>query len=170
MATHKRVTVYIDRTFHERTSKAWLRQVARAVLSHEVPDSEVELSLVITGDQEVQQLNREYRGIDDTTDVLSFPFTAGQHEKETNEFVSPPDGILHLGEVLLSYPQAVKQAREEKHSVEYEMAVLVVHGILHLLGYDHVGREARHMKAREKTILGSLSGGRRRASLTNRKK
>jgi probable rRNA maturation factor len=76
--------------------------------------------------------------------------------KET--FVTPPDNIKHLGEVVISYPQALKQAREAKHPVKKEVAVLLIHGILHLLGYDHEkSRDEKRMKPRETAIL-SLIG------------
>ena len=70
-----------------------------------------------------------------------------------------PDGILHLGEVIISYPQAVTQAEEHQHSVKREIAVLIIHGILHLLGYEHDKPELRQqMIAREKEILSYIEG------------
>lgn len=156
MATQKVISIHIDKTFHGLVNTALIKRVAQAALNHETSDSEVELSLVITGDRKVRQLNRDYRGIDAPTDVLSFALAAGQLDRARIGFVAPPDGILHLGEVVISFPQAEKQAREESHSVEYELSILEIHGVLHLLGYDHKGRGAKRMKTKEKIILDSL--------------
>jgi probable rRNA maturation factor len=74
-------------------------------------------------------------------------------------FVTAPDGIAHLGEVIISYPQAVKQAGEHRHSVKRELAILIIHGVLHLLRYDHDTLEPkRKMSAREAAILNSVKG------------
>ncbi|MEK7281399.1 MAG: rRNA maturation RNase YbeY, partial [Chloroflexota bacterium] len=84
-------------------------------------------------------------------------------EETGGEFVSPPDDILHLGEVVISYPTAVRQASEHYHSVQQELVILIVHGILHLLGYDHMlPGQAKKMQAREKDILEHLKELRRR--------
>ena len=72
-------------------------------------------------------------------------------------FISPPDGTLRIGEVIISYPQAKKQAREHGHKVKKEVAILIIHGVLHLLGYDHdTTTHKRVMRKREKHILGGL--------------
>ena len=73
-------------------------------------------------------------------------------------FITPPDGVLHLGEVIVSYPQAVLQAEEYHHPLEQELALLVVHGVLHLLGHEDEEAEAElDMRAEEERILGELS-------------
>jgi probable rRNA maturation factor len=102
----------------------------------------------------VRELNRRYRGIDEPTDVISFALTEEKTEGDSFPFVTPPDGFLHLGEVIISYPQAVRQAEEQHHGIEEEIALLVVHGTLHLLGYEHDEpvRE-QEMRAVEKRIL-----------------
>ncbi len=75
-------------------------------------------------------------------------------------FVAPPDGIEHLGEVIISYPQAVIQAEEHRHSVEREIAILIIHGLLHLLGYEHDKPDLeREMRARETEVLSCIEGG-----------
>jgi len=74
-------------------------------------------------------------------------------------FVQPPDGVLHLGEVIISYPQAVAQAEEHQHSVKREIAILIIHGVLHLLGYEHDKPELkRQMMTREAEILSCIEG------------
>ena len=114
-----------------------------------------EISLVITGEKRIRSLNKKYRKINKITDVLSF----GNEELDNKfeEFVNSPDGIIYLGEVFICYPQAVKQAKKKKHSVKKEITILLIHGILHLLGYDHRGDyENSEMKVLEKKILSAL--------------
>lgn len=119
-------------------------------------DSEVELSLLITGDETVRDLNHRYRGINDTTDVLSFALTEG--DPDIPPFIIPPDGIIHLGEVIISCPQAVMQAKSAGHDIDTEMSLLIVHGILHLLGYDHDKPDREiEMRGLEKKILDDVA-------------
>ncbi len=134
----------------------WLRGIAVQVLAGENTGANAELSLVVTGQDRMRQLNRDYRGRDEPTDVLAF---AAMEETgaELPLFVSPPDGVWHLGEVVVSYPQAVMQAAEHRHPVEREVAILVIHGVLHLLGYEHdVPERELKMKDREAEILGRI--------------
>jgi len=100
----------------------------------------------------VKQLNRDYRGVDEPTDVLAFYMLPQQGADSS--FALPPDGVTRLGEVIISYPQAVAQAREQGHSPERELALLVIHGILHLLSYDHEEpEEESKMRERERELL-----------------
>jgi len=91
------------------------------------------LTIVITDDAELHALNRRFLGIDVPTDVLSFP---------TDE-TDPDSGIRYLGDILISYPRAVAQANAGNHPVRDELRLLVVHGVLHLLGYDHAEPDER---------------------------
>ncbi len=122
-------------------------------------DTEVELSLLITDDATVRDLNKKYRGKDKTTDVLSFALEADKRGGAAAGFVMPPGEMVHLGEVIVSYPQAAEQAAERKRAVEDELALLVVHGVLHLLGYDHdrPARE-REMRSLEQRVLSAVQG------------
>ncbi|GAI01759.1 unnamed protein product, partial [marine sediment metagenome] len=96
---------------------------------------------------------------DEPTDVLAFS-AREEIDAELPPFVQPPDGALHLGEVIISYPQAVTQAKEHRHSVKREIAILIIHGVLHLLGYEHDKPELeRQMKTREQEILSCIEGG-----------
>ena len=134
----------------------WLEGVARQVLVAENTGPAVEMGLVITGQERIQELNRTYRGRDEPTDVLAFANSAGA---DYPPFVTPPDGVRHLGEVIISYPQAVMQAEEHHHPVEQEIALLITHGVLHLLGYDHDEPEPeQRMRARETEILSGIYG------------
>ncbi len=158
------INVLIDEDFEGYLEVSWLQSVAEQVLIAQDADPGVELGLVITNQKRVQQLNRSYLGKDEPTDVLAFsmlpePLATAESEASSH-FVQPPDGVLHLGEVIISYPQAVIQAEEHRHSVKREIAILIIHGVLHLLGYEHDKPELEHqMKTREKEILSCIEGG-----------
>ncbi len=155
------INVLIDEAVEEPPEVGWLRSVAAKVLIAQGVGSDTELGLVITSQEKVQQLNRDYRGKDAATDVLAFAMISGAEEAGPPLFIAPPDGVRHLGEVIISYPQAVLQAREHRHTISKEMAILIIHGILHLLGYDHEKLEPkRQMRAREKAILSHIGAGR----------
>jgi probable rRNA maturation factor len=137
--------------------KNWLERIARRVLEDESIASSAEMGLLITDSKTIQKLNRIYRGQDKPTDVLAFQMTPDMNQEPEGSFVSPPDGIRHLGEVAISYPKAVKQAQEQGHGVTRELALLIVHGILHLLGYDHeLPEEEQKMRDKENEILSLL--------------
>jgi probable rRNA maturation factor len=150
------INILIDEEFAEKIDEVFLKEVAELVLKAETKDADSELGLVITNEETVHQLNRDYRKLDEPTDVLSFYMLPESlsGEEETNPFIQPPDGVMHLGEVIISYPQAVTQADEHSHSVKREIAILVIHGVLHLLGYDHEKPDDElKMRARETDIL-----------------
>lgn len=150
------INVSIDNDIQEHPDSRWLRGVARRVLVEENAGPGAEVGLLITGQDRIHELNRIYRGKDKPTDVLSF----GMQGDGVFPFVEPPDEALHLGEVIISYPQAVIQAQEGGHPVRKEVAILIIHGVLHLLGYDHEkAGERRKMQAREKAILGQIDTG-----------
>ena len=114
-------------------------------------------SYVVQGLGLLQELNLKYLGRDEPTDVIAFPMLAQPPAEELPPFVRPPDGVAHLGEVIISYPQAVIQAEEHRQSVKRELALLIIHGILHLLGYDHEDpTPERRMRAREAEILAGI--------------
>jgi probable rRNA maturation factor len=143
------VAVRIEAPFRGRLDSRALRRLAVRVLRAEGVAPPVEVGLVVTDDETLRDLNRRYLGLDEPTDVLSFG-----HEPSGQPFVTPPDGVRRLGEVILSYPTAERQAEEAGHSVEDEAAHLVVHGLLHLLGYDHANpADERRMRAREDALL-----------------
>ena len=157
------INVLIEEGFEGYLEVSWLQSVAEQVLITQDASSKVELGLVITGQERVQQLNRSYLGKDEPTDVLAFSMLpellATEESEASSPFVQPPDGVLHLGEVIISYPQAVIQAEEHQHSVKREIAILIIHGVLHLLGYEHDKPELeRQMKTREKEILSCIEG------------
>jgi probable rRNA maturation factor len=117
-----------------------------------------EVSIVLCDNARIKELNRDYRGIDESTDVLSFP----QEELGEGEDVilqrSPElDELVVLGDVVISLEKAVEQAQSYGHSFEREVGFLLVHGLLHLLGMDHgTEEEQRHMREKEEQILTKL--------------
>ena len=147
------INVLIDEGLEGCPEVNWLQSVAEQVLVAQNAGSRVELGLVIASQERVRQLNLSYLGKDGPTDVLAFS-AVEEIGADFPSFVMPPDGVLHLGEVIIAYPQAVTQAEEQKHSVKREIAILIIHGILHLLGYEHDKLELKRlMSAREKEIL-----------------
>ncbi len=110
-------------------------------------DASGDLTIVLTDDAQLQALNRQYLGVDAPTDVLSF--ASGEPDPET--------GATYLGDVVLSVPQAQVQAAAAGHPLEAEVQLLVVHGVLHLLGYDHAEPEAKgRMWVAQAAALGRL--------------
>lgn len=98
-------------------------------------NSNAEVSISIIGDRRMRELNRTYRKLDKTTDVLSFPLNDPVYTD--TQFVDPPDNVLRLGDIIVSYPQAVAEATEENTMVDDMIIRLVLHGLDHLLGIHH---------------------------------
>ncbi|GAB4538591.1 MAG: rRNA maturation RNase YbeY [Anaerolineae bacterium] len=143
------VYVQIEEPFLTRVDSEWLKNVAEITLENE-GYSNGELALLVTGLETVRALNKTYLGIDAPTDVLAFG-------GESPDFVTAPMASPYLGDVVIAYPQARQQALAAGHPVEAELALLVVHGVLHLLGYDHANPEDRAlMWARQGAILARL--------------
>ncbi len=143
-----RVAFVVDPPYRARVRTRSLAALVRRTLASEGAPPPLVLSVAITNDATVRKLNRRYRGEDAPTDVLSF----GLDSRE--RFVSAA-GAPQLGDVVISYPTAQRQARTAGHSLDNELAHLLVHGVLHLLGYDHeTPREATAMRAREEALLG----------------
>jgi probable rRNA maturation factor len=125
-----------------------LEHAASAALVHQSVTGD--LSIVLTDDAQLQQLNHDYLGVDAPTDVLSFP--ASETDPESN--------ITYLGDILISVPRAHQQAVAAGHPLESEVQLLVVHGVLHLLGHDHARQaEKSRMWAAQTAILESIGLG-----------
>jgi len=120
-----------------------LRKLATRILQS-IGEREALLSLEIVGDVRMRRLNRTFRHRDKTTDVLAFA---------TREGPGPPSALL--GDVVISLPQAIRQARRHQRGIDHEVVVLLIHGMLHLCGYDHERSEteARRMARRERAVL-----------------
>lgn len=128
------------------------KQIERLLLALGLPDAE--LSVLFAGDRAMRALNNRYRGKDRVTDVLSFSFREGAH---------PSIQPHHLGDIVIAVPEAVRQARRAGHSVEREIELLLVHGLLHLAGYDHEKglSETNRMRNKERTLHRLLAARRR---------
>jgi probable rRNA maturation factor len=132
-------------------SDSWLKRLTTLTVKKvkgAVFENKAELSMVLTGDAEVKKLNRIYRGKNKTTDVLSFPLLEGK------TFPVGQRKTIALGDVVVSVPQTKRQALEAGKPFKAELALLVVHGVLHLLGYDHMRLdEGKKMFALQDSLL-----------------
>ncbi len=141
---------------------ALIRKVIRTALELEGVTLGCEVDVLLTNDEGIHAINREMRGVDAPTDVLSFPefdFVPGNPPTEADEdFCDPATGLLPLGDMVLSMERVKAQALEFGHSGRRELAYLVTHSVLHLLGYDHLdeGPQKRQMRAREDAIMEKL--------------
>ena len=137
--------------------KKLVRDAVVASLDYEGFFNDCQVSVTFTDNEGIREINREYRGIDKETDVLSFPLTAfdGTEEPPTDE----PE--VSLGDIVISVEKAKAQADEFGHSFEREVAFLCVHSMLHLLGYDHVNsdEEDAEMRRRQREILEKMGQG-----------
>lgn len=114
-------------------------------------DARVELSVTFVDDAAIQELNREHRGLDRPTDVLSFP------QLEPGEAPPPPPLPIALGDLVVSVPTARRQAEEYGHGLERELGFLLAHGLLHLLGEDHeTPEQEERMRARQRALLAAV--------------
>ena len=147
--------------------ESWIADVVGLALKAAGAQEGGGVSVVFTGDDVVRELNREHRGLDETTDVLAFSFAHegefyGEPDSRTPVqdmpgFTLPPGQPEPLGEIIVSYPQAVRQADAAGRSVREELAALLVHGALHLLGYDHMEPDDEAaMKALENRVLADV--------------
>jgi probable rRNA maturation factor len=128
-------------------SPVLLEQAAQKVLTELIPEKEIDLSIVIESDETLNQLNLEYLNIDAPTDVLSF---------QMND-LDPETKRIYLGDIIISYPRAQFQAQTAGHPIEAEIQLLVIHGVLHLLGYDHSEEEEKkRMWAIQASLLDKL--------------
>ena len=142
---------------------ALIRKVIRTALAAEGVDFPCEVDVLLTGDDGIHEINREMRQVDRPTDVLSFPeFDLTPGELPGPEDADPGTGLVPLGDMVISMEHVAAQAKEYGHSNRRELAYLVVHSVLHLLGYDHLdeGPQKAQMRAREEAILGELGIGR----------
>jgi len=152
----EQIGIHIEEKFRGMVDGSSVKKITRQVLKTEGVTPPYEVSLVFTDSDTVRQLNRDYRGVDKTTDVLAFYMLP--QKGADSAFALPPDGVTRLGEVIISYSQAAEQAREQGHSTERELALLIIHGILHLLNYDHdKPEEESKMREKEKELLEKCS-------------
>lgn len=123
-----------------------IEKAIESVIKAEELEEDFEVSVSFVTNEEIKELNKEFRNVDSETDVLSFPM-------DDEEF----EGVIILGDIVLSTQRIIEQANDFGHSLEREMAYLTVHSMLHLLGYDHMnGDEKEEMRSREKEIMKEL--------------
>lgn len=135
--------------------EAVMEKIALDSLKYEGFQEECEISISIVDNEEIHQINKQFRGIDRPTDVLSFP----QLTFEEGEIMDRNEnGEVVLGDIIISLERAREQAEEYGHSLKREIAFLTAHSMLHLLGYDHMddGPQKAQMRDREEVILGRL--------------
>jgi probable rRNA maturation factor len=138
------IYIEIDERYGDLISADLLQAAAQKTLQLDQFEELPSLSIKVTGDQEIRELNSAYRGIDKTTDVLSFEA----------EYYDPDLESRYLGDVVISFPQAAGQAQKSGHPVESELQLLIIHGVLHLLGYDHGSEEEKETmwKVQDQTL------------------
>ena len=140
-----------------------IEQTIESALDHENCEYDVYVEVVLTDDEDIHEVNKETRGMDKATDVLSFPncfFDAPgdfSNIEEQEDCFHPDTGELMLGDIMISVDHVFAQAREYGHSVKRELAFLVAHSMLHLMGYDHMEEvERRVMEERQEEILANI--------------
>lgn len=127
------IHILVDEEYWPIVKTTELRKAAKTACSVAGLPADPEYTIVITGDEQTRALNREYRKIDDTTDVLSFPSV----EKD------PDTGKSYLGDIIISHPRASQQAAAAGHSCLVELCLLIIHGTLHLAGQDHAEEDGK---------------------------
>lgn len=141
------VWVQIEDAVQEQVDSAALREAAVETLTYLKVDPDSDLTIVVADDERLHELNRTYRDVDAPTDVLSFP----------DGSLDPETGHRYLGDVLISLPRAQAQADRAGHPTDSELQLLVIHGVLHLLGHDHLAQdEKERMWRAQREILDSL--------------
>ena len=155
---HFIITSDISETVDKRAA-ALIRKVIRTALDAEGMTLPCEVDVLLTDDAGIHAVNLDMRGVDRPTDVLSFPefdLTPGEHPDEMD--ADPGTGLIPLGDMVISMEHVAAQAKEYGHSRQRELAYLVTHSVLHLLGYDHLdeGPQKAQMRQREEAILAEL--------------
>ena len=152
------VTADIPGAANERNC-ALIRKVIRTALAAEGVTAACEVDVLLTDDENIHAINRDMREVDRATDVLSFPeFDLHPGELPTEEDADPGTGLVPLGDMVISMEHVAAQAKEYGHSQRRELAYLVTHSVLHLLGYDHLdeGPQKKQMREREEAVLAEL--------------
>ena len=135
------INVFITTDPRYNVSKDFIKTTIIDALQKHHITGKVEVSVSIVGDRKMHELNRRYRNIDSTTNILTFaledPATRTLHQSPNAGFVAAPDSWLRLGDIVLSFPQIIEDAAEQKTTIEEELSFLIEHGLKHLLGLHH---------------------------------
>ena len=162
------MTIQIDNEYEKDITvdfKKIIHTVAEAALAHENCPYEAEVSVLLTGNEEIAVMNHDFRGIDSPTDVLSFPMSDYESPADFSVFdtddymdsFNPETGELMLGDIVISMDKVYEQAQLYGHSPERELGFLIAHSMLHLMGYDHIDDSERAvMEERQREILDQL--------------
>lgn len=153
--------IYVSRevkNLGHNNSAALIKKAAKMALEAEKIPVPCIISVMLTDDDGIHEVNRDFRGVDNATDVLSFPLNelkAGEFDEESCEH-DLDTGAVMLGDMMISVPRCEAQGEEFGHGYDREIMYLTVHSVLHLLGYDHVdeGEMKAQMRKREKEIMG----------------
>lgn len=152
---------FIQINFNNIEEETNLSKIINQVLEkcyevEKIDTTKIYINIILTNPEVIRQINKEYRNIDKETDVLSFPM----FEKEELEQLLKKQGTIEqdiLGDIIISIPKVIEQAKEYNHSFERELAYMTVHGFYHLMGYDHMEEEEKKvMRAKEENILEQL--------------
>ena len=152
------ITADMEGAADKRTC-ALIRRTIRTALAAEGLTTPCEVDVLLTDDEGIHQINLDMRNVDRPTDVLSFPeFDLKPEELPAAEDADPGTGLIPLGDMVLSMERVAAQAEEYGHSRQRELAYLVTHSVLHLLGYDHLdeGEMKQQMRGREEAIMALL--------------
>ena len=160
MAKRHYIPITADIEGVSERAKALIRRTIRTALALEGVDFPCEIDVSVTDDAGIHEINRDMRSVDAPTDVLSFPaFDLSPGELPDPDDADPGTGLIPLGDMVLSYERVAAQAKEYGHSRSRELAYLVTHSVLHLLGFDHMdeGPEKAMMRLHEERIMAALA-------------
>ena len=159
---HFKINIQIQTQYQNKGLQKLLQQIALTTLSNFFQNKDnISLDIIIASNTLLHNLNQEFMGENSTTDVLAFPAKSSKSEPSysinSQIHLSPDNNHIYLGEVYLSYPQAKKQAKQHHHSLDHEITTLIVHGILHILGFDHITiKENFEMNQATKFLLNQI--------------
>jgi probable rRNA maturation factor len=156
------ISITYEKGIKPSITKKYLKHIAEITISHLDIQNDIEMGIVITDDAQIKELNSNYRNINTPTDVLSFHMNSNNEQELSADFISPPDRLQHIGEVIISYETAILQAKENDITIKDELSFLLIHGILHLMNYDHVKDDDREvMEKKEKAIFDRIKSDRK---------
>ena len=157
------MTIFVEWLYMEQPDMDQLAEASvAATLKAEGITDKIEVSLTVVDNEEIQVINNEQRGKDIATDVLSFPMIEyslydSVEDALEAEPVNPDNGLIYLGDIVISWDKVLEQKEAYGHSIQREFSFLIVHSMLHLLGYDHMTDEdEKEMLARQKVIMAEL--------------
>ena len=148
---------YLDIEEKEEYDRTIKKVVEKCFEEEDMQDSKLYITITLTNEQNIKEINNKYRNIDKETDVLSFPmFEREELEKIIKNKIYDHEDVL--GDIVISIPRVEMQAEEYGHSFERELSYMVVHGFYHLMGYDHMEeKEKEEMRAKEEQVLNKLN-------------